>query len=298
VMIQRRDKTPVQDRSRTLGLLPSALNTDDGQVTSYRGDTAHDSNPFAFDMSLAGNGGEYLGWSDSDIDFDFFLNSPTHDTSSLYPSSGSPYLARNPTPSTSQTSGMQRCGYPPRDSIPTVPTMKARSLSLRPETRIGQQRIANLISHTLKSYPMMMVRHKTLPPFIHPHMISSDVDTDDMELLNNSICMVHMISSGVRGCRKMFWKGVRSECEQLYGDVCSNWRVRKSTAGADRYRQNTKLNKWGLLATMQALSIYLLVRLGEGETEENTTDVLLMATVTVSGSLTLYNFSLTTKTTS
>lgn len=69
----------------------------------------------------------------------------------------------------------------------------------------------------------------------------------------------------------------------------------KLTADADRHHQNLKLNKWGLLAAMQALSIYLLVRLGEGETEENTNDVLLMETVTVSGSHTPYDFSLMTR---
>jgi len=42
-----------------------------------------------------------------------------------------------------------------------------------------------------------------------------------------------------------------------------------------------KLNKWELLAAMQALTIYVLVRLEEGETEHNNFDLLLGAAVTV-----------------
>jgi hypothetical protein len=42
-----------------------------------------------------------------------------------------------------------------------------------------------------------------------------------------------------------------------------------------------KLNKWELLAAMQALLIYVLIRLEEGETEHNNFDFLLGAAVTV-----------------
>lgn len=42
-----------------------------------------------------------------------------------------------------------------------------------------------------------------------------------------------------------------------------------------------KLNKWELLAAMQALSIYIVIRLDEGETDHNNLDFLLLAAVTV-----------------
>ena len=51
--------------------------------------------------------------------------------------------------------------------------------------------------------------------------------------------------------------------------------------GVDQYLQHPKFNKWGLLAAMQALSIYILIRLDEGETDHNNFDFLLTATVTV-----------------
>jgi hypothetical protein len=41
------------------------------------------------------------------------------------------------------------------------------------------------------------------------------------------------------------------------------------------------MNQWELLAAMQALSVYLLVRLQEGETEHNNYDSLILTTVIV-----------------
>ena len=41
------------------------------------------------------------------------------------------------------------------------------------------------------------------------------------------------------------------------------------------------MDKWGLLAAMQALAIYVLVRLDEGETDDNNYDSLLLRTVIV-----------------
>jgi hypothetical protein len=46
--------------------------------------------------------------------------------------------------------------------------------------------------------------------------------------------------------------------------------------------QIERLNKWELLAAIQALSIYLLIRLDEGQTEHNNYDMLLIRTITVS----------------
>jgi len=46
--------------------------------------------------------------------------------------------------------------------------------------------------------------------------------------------------------------------------------------------QNQTLDKWELLGAMQALSVYVLIRLDEGETEHNNVDHLLEKAVIVS----------------
>lgn len=49
----------------------------------------------------------------------------------------------------------------------------------------------------------------------------------------------------------------------------------------DKRSQSAIMDKWGLLAALQALSIYILIRLDEGETEHNNLDSLLLITVVV-----------------
>jgi hypothetical protein len=57
---------------------------------------------------------------------------------------------------------------------------------------------------------------------------------------------------------------------------------RFATQEANEHFQHLKLTKWELLAAMQALSIYIIIRLDEGETDYNGFDSLLFTTVIVS----------------
>lgn len=66
----------------------------------------------------------------------------------------------------------------------------------------------------------MMLRHGTLPPFIHPRLISSHAENTRMEPLTNCVSLMHMIGSRIQGSRKLFWKNVRLECERLCAEVC------------------------------------------------------------------------------
>ncbi|KAI5201221.1 hypothetical protein AUEXF2481DRAFT_28273 [Aureobasidium subglaciale EXF-2481] len=100
--------------------------------------------------------------------------------------------------------------------------------------------------------------HDILPPFIHPASMALS-DDSDMEPLANCLSLMHMLGGGFRGSRKLLWRNVRSESE----------RMREQQAG---------VNEWQLLAAMQALSLYILMRLQEGETEHNNCDSLMLAT--------------------
>ncbi|KAI1182205.1 hypothetical protein F5B17DRAFT_421508 [Nemania serpens] len=176
-----------------------------------------------------------------------------------YPSLTSPPLVPVQVPPIPLTTQEQQNHHLPLPlPIPTAPSSAVRSLVWRPRMQPGAQRTCNLILHTLKSYPLMMLRHNSLPPFIHPFPVSSDVDDPDMEPLKNCMSLVHIISSGIQSSRKLFWKNVRLECERLL---------------------SKRLRKWELLAAMQALSIYILIRLDEGETDYNNFDSLLVKTV-------------------
>ncbi|PMD16193.1 hypothetical protein NA56DRAFT_731411 [Hyaloscypha hepaticicola] len=244
-------------------LVADPLNVEYRQEASNDDNIIPDGASVVSDPNFANIGGGYLDWNDLDIDFANFLNSQMKDKTVQYPSSGSSSsLVRHSPPSTYQTVQMQEAILSPKVLIPSTPTTNIRSLIQRPKIGAGSQRIANLILHTLKCYPLMMLRYNTLPPFIHPGLISSDVEDNHMEPLTNCISLVQMISGGVQGSRKLFWKNVRQECERLF-------------------EGHLTLSKWELIAAIQALTIYILMRLDEGEMDYNNFDSLLLTTVIV-----------------
>ena len=176
-------------------------NVDNRQEASIDGDMLLNTALDISDPDFADLGGEYF---DPDIEFADFLNPQTRDEGVQYHPLDPSDLVRNSISSTSQTNQVQKAIFPPDISIPPMPTYTLRSFDQRPRLKTGAQRIANLILHTLKSYPLMMLRDNTLPPFIHTHLVSSDVENNDMEPLNNCISLVHMLKSRIHGSRKLF----------------------------------------------------------------------------------------------
>ncbi|KAK8087328.1 hypothetical protein PG994_002302, partial [Apiospora phragmitis] len=143
------------------------------------------------------------------------------------------------------------------------PSNNTRSLIRRPKMKTGAQRIASLICHTLKSYPLMMMRDNALPPFIHPIMANPGPEAPDMESLKNCISLMQLLKPELQGNRRLFWRNVRQECERLY-------------------KMSAELNPHEVIAALQAISIYIIVRLDDGETESNDIAGLLITTVFVS----------------
>ena len=192
------------------------ISVDKSQEVGNHRDVSPDT---AFDISnldFADATGEYF---DPDVDLGEFLNVETNDEGVQYPELESPSLAFGSIPSTGPTNRVQQAIFSPDVSIRATPSFNLRSFDQRPRLNTGAQRIANLILHTMKSYPLMMLRDNTLPPFIHPHLVSSDFKNNDMEPMANCMSLIHMLSSRINGSRKLFWKNVRMECERLYADV-------------------------------------------------------------------------------
>ena len=185
---------PIERQSRSPSSLADSICVENRQEADKDGDLVLESTPVILNSEFASLGGDYFDWNDADVDFADILY-PHADDENVQS------ISLTPVP------------------IPTAPTNTVRSLNQRPKMNAGTQRIATLILHTLKSYPLMIMRHDALPPFVHPHLISSDVVNDQMEPLTNCISLVHMINSGIRGSRKLFWKNVRLECERLCTEV-------------------------------------------------------------------------------
>lgn len=181
--------------------------------TNNDDDTTRDSSLVISGDQFAGVEGDALNWDNPHIDFSDFLNPEFNESIQEPPSLCA--LTDYPT-TTSMIDRVQSINC----SIPAQPTSNPRSLNQRPKTRPGTQRTTTLIQHTLKSYLLTMLRHNSLPPFIHSSLAST---TFELEPLDNCISLVYMISSGTRGSRKLFWRNVRMECERLCSEVSQTY---------------------------------------------------------------------------
>ncbi|KAJ8122067.1 hypothetical protein ONZ43_g1641 [Nemania bipapillata] len=171
------------------------------------------------DLSVPNFEDTQMEWDGANMAFADLFNSQIIES---YLSPVSPPFAphsRNPAPQTQQTAQQaqqqQQAFFSPQPSLPATPTSAVRALVHRPKMQAGAQRISNLILHTLKSYPLMILHHNTLPPFIHPVTVASGFEDPHMEPLTNCLSLTHMLKNGVQGSRKLFWKNVRLECERL-----------------------------------------------------------------------------------
>lgn len=172
------------------------------------------------DIDFANLGGECLDWHELNVNFDEFLNQQSNELTVPYSSPGPTSVVRHSTPWAQRTvQGQEMTISSFEFPIPILPTFAVRSLVQRPKLEIGAQRLANLTLHTLRAYPLMMLRHNALPPFIHPYLVFSDMEDHNMEPLTNCINLVHMVRNGIHGSRKLFWKNVRLECERLCEEV-------------------------------------------------------------------------------
>ena len=156
---------------------------------------------------------------DPNTDFADLFSPQSNDEGAWYHSLDSSSVARPSSP-IDQVQYLQEAAIRSANLlIQSLPTYSVRSFDHRAQLNTGAQRISDLILHTLKSYPMMMLRDNSLPPFIHPYLVSDEIENNDMEPLTNCTNLVHMLSSRYHGSRKLFWKNVRMECESLYVDV-------------------------------------------------------------------------------
>jgi hypothetical protein len=173
---------------------------------------------------FANLGQGYFDWPTTDMQYTDFLNLSTETIEQpiimAYPTPPS-----HSTPLEEQTIQGRHIVLSKSPPIVRPPTRFARSFMLKSGN--GSQRIATLTLHTLRSYSRSMLRSHSLPPFIHPEVISGVFDDKELEPLSNCISLVHMISSGVRGSRKLFWKNVRLECERLLAEVCKVFHAQK-----------------------------------------------------------------------
>ena len=214
-------------RSKRPGIQNSNfLNASNYQETNLNRDTIRHDELVIVDQEVADLRGESFNWDVPDIElagdeFADFLNLQTNEINQ-YPSMGGSLVSRLSPPIDQEF--QIKLPIAPNWSVPAVPTPNPHSLVKRPKINAGTERTATLILHTLKSYVLTMLRHNSLPPFIHPSFVSAEFF---MEPLTNCINLVHMISGEMKGSRKLFWRNVRMECERLCDEVRVLWIIQK-----------------------------------------------------------------------
>jgi hypothetical protein len=188
--------------------LPSISNC---QEASYDATTGMESLIAIPGLDLANLETEAFDWNDTSVDLTEFATPQTkNETLPLQP----------PTSADLSSLAQIQQSHPFLTSIPPSPTFNVHWMVKRPNLEKGTSRSANLMFHTLKSYPLMLLRRNTFPPFIHPSAISFEyVENSSLNPLANCINLVHMIGSWVQGSRKLFWKNVGMECQRICEEV-------------------------------------------------------------------------------
>ncbi|KAL6717690.1 hypothetical protein ACLMJK_005605 [Lecanora helva] len=241
---------------------PEVSSIETTQIASHRDDAVVGKAPATLDLDFLGSGSELHAWFDSGVDFADTLDPKNNVDTVQLPSPKPPSPPFDVTPLTQLTDWTQQAVFSHDIPIPPSITLNVSALTQRPRAHSRLQRVASLILHNLKSYPLMIMRDNALPPFIHESFLSPDIEDKNMEPLTNCISLLHMISRDSQSNRKLFWKNVRLECERLYQEYSS-------------------LNKYEALAAMQALTLYVIMRLDNGVTEYTNFDSLLLKTVTI-----------------
>lgn len=117
-----------------------------------------------------------------------------------------------------------------------------------------------------------MLQTNVMPPFVHTGILTHSSDNDDWEALRTCQLLVYMLHDPSPAAKRLFWKNVRWECE----------RVCKGAANA---------NMRQLLAALQALLVYVLIRIGQPGPHEDNLDVLLVRTVIMAATHFNYHMS-------
>ncbi|KAJ6783161.1 hypothetical protein PWT90_03732 [Aphanocladium album] len=189
-----------------------------------------------------------------EIGLEFGLSTQTATDTSLYGMSFSPTTSADSEASTLSSGSwlsLQRAMFAPKPQIRKPPTFRMMFIAHREPADMATRRISQLTLRTLKSYPLMIIHQKNTPPFLHPTYLKTITD-DGLESWNNCMSLVYMANSKIPGSRKLFW------------------------------RSYLELSKWELLATMQSLAIYVIMRLDATARDYDADiDGLLLRAVTV-----------------
>lgn len=139
----------------------------------------------------------------------------------------------------------------------------------------------------LRNYPRMMLSASRdgMPPFVHSYHLSQDC-CDDTPLPNplaRCAGIVAMWSVKTKYNSVHIWKAIRSEQERLLHEVFPTLprRCRKGGSKLFIFLQHSEYNDWDTVAALQAMSIYVILRVLEKDEDVTDFDMPLIHTTLV-----------------
>jgi hypothetical protein len=203
-------------------------------LPSTESDIFGDSNALHESLALSTNGGDapsscaestdLFTLSSPDFSFDLDTNLALFSPKNNFPeaifaetldlqSQQSSLLSLSSFPSALEVSPTYDLEYPLRD---LTRCMLRRRLA-KPQHQVH----ATLIIQIIASFPAMMLRRETFPPFIHTHSFSavSGKEHDIPEALINCMSIAQLFKTRTKENSRFLWKTIRMEHERLWSEV-------------------------------------------------------------------------------
>ncbi|KAJ2977656.1 hypothetical protein NQ176_g4250 [Zarea fungicola] len=150
------------------------------------------------------------------------------------------------------------------DLVPWMPRMPARRLfQSRAFPKASHKPLVVLLTGILRSYPYMMLRRNSLPPFVHSFIFShaeNGVGKPQQQALITCVGLVQLFKNRSDLNKSMVWKLIKLEQDRILAN-------------------HSEFDRWELLASLQALLIYCLLRLQEVPAGQDGLETGLITTV-------------------
>ncbi|KAH7324431.1 hypothetical protein B0I35DRAFT_424159 [Stachybotrys elegans] len=143
------------------------------------------------------------------------------------------------------------------------------SVAFAPRTGAGNaQVLSSILIRILQSYPLMLLRRETFPPFVSPLLYSwaETGQTPPQHPLVNCVSLVHMFKAEAEPNKMFVWSVIKLEQERIL-------------------LEHPSWDRWGMLSSIQALVVYCLLRLSDQSGRKELDGPLLLTLNVVSRAL-------------
>ncbi|KAI1372668.1 hypothetical protein F4677DRAFT_245232 [Hypoxylon crocopeplum] len=143
-----------------------------------------------------------------------------------------------------------------------IPLPSPSLFNTRAFTRPDHVALVSLALRILRSYPSMMVQKGVLPPFMSPRLCASTEAGlgPSQQALINCVGLVQAFRAEKKADKSQIWSRIWFEQERILAEYA-------------------QFDRWELLAALQALLVYCLLRLQDTPVGHNAFDVSLLTTV-------------------